>query len=143
MARKTRIIVIGCSAFGCSLALTLSSEGYDVIVMDMLEEAFEQLGDDFDGELVTGDGRSVAALEECDVRRATHLVAATGDDASNFLIAELASEVLGVPHVLPLVDDDALVEILEDRGIEPICQHRICEEKFFQMTDLGSEERFA
>lgn len=140
MSKRTQIIVVGCSAFGCSLALTLSGAGYDVIVMDMLEEAFDQLGDDFDGELVTGDGRSALALEECGARQASHLVAATGNDASNLLIAELASEILGVPHVLPLVDDDSLVEILEDMGIDPICQHRICEEKFFQITGLKSEE---
>ena len=60
-------------------------------------------------------------LEECDIRRASHLVAATGDDATNLLIAELASEIFGVPHVLPLVDDNAFVDILYDMGIEPIC----------------------
>ena len=79
-------------------------------------------------------------LEECGVRRATHLVAATGDDASNLLIAELASEIFGVPHVLPLVDDDALADILDDMGIAPICPHRICEDEFFRLTGLTRKE---
>ena len=69
--------------------------------------------------------------------RRAHLVAATSDDAANLLIAEVVSEVFGVPHVLPLVEDEAFVEILEDRGIEPICPHRICEAEFFRLTDLA------
>lgn len=93
-----------------------------------------------DGETLTGDGKSALVLEECGVRRATHLVAATDDDASNLLIAELASEIFGVPHVLPLVDDDALADILDDMGIAPICPHRICEDEFFRLTGLTRKE---
>ena len=61
-------------------------------------------------------------------------------DASNLLIAELASEIFGVPHVLPLVDDDALADILDDMGIAPICPHRICEDEFFRLTGLTRKE---
>ena len=106
----------------------------------MQEDALEGLGPDFDGETLTGDGKSALVLEECGVRRATHLVAATGDDASNLLIAELASEIFGVSHVLPLVDDDALADILDDMGIAPICPHRICEDEFFRLTGLTRKE---
>ena len=121
MAKRARIIVVGCSLFGCAVAQALSAAGHDVIVL-------------------TGDGKSALVLEECGVRRATHLVAATGDDASNLLIAELASEIFGVPHVLPLVDDDALADILDDMGIAPICPHRICEDEFFRLTGLTRKE---
>lgn len=120
MAKRARIIVVGCSLFGCAVAQALSAAGHDVIVVDMQEDAL--------------------VLEECGVRRATHLVAATGDDASNLLIAELASEIFGVPHVLPLVDDDALADILDDMGIAPICPHRICEDEFFRLTGLTRKE---
>ena len=119
MAKRARIIVVGCSLFGCAVAQALSAAGHDVIVVDMQEDALD---------------------EECGVRRATHLVAATDDDASNLLIAELASEIFGVPHVLPLVDDDALADILDDMGIAPICPHRICEDEFFRLTGLTRKE---
>ena len=134
MAKRARIIVVGCSLFGCAVAQALSAAGHDVIVVDMQEDALEGLGPDFDGETLTGDGKSALVLEECGVRRATHLVAATGD------IAELASEIFGVSHVLPLVDDDALADILDDMGIAPICPHRICEDEFFRLTGLTRKE---
>lgn len=137
MARRARIIVVGCSTLGCALAQALSAGGHDVIAVDMQEDALDRLGDDFDGEIVTGDGTSAHVLEECGARQTTHLVAATGRDATNFLIAELASEVFGIPRVLPVINDDPLVSILEDRGIDPICPHRICEGEFFRLTGLG------
>ena len=87
-----------------------------------------------------GDGCSALLLQECGVERATHLVASMGSDTANLLAAELASEVFGVRHVLPVVDDDSLAEILEDRGIAVICPHRICEEELFRLTGLPREE---
>ena len=119
MAKRARIIVVGCSLFGCAVAQALSAAGHDVIVVDMQEDALDGLGPDFDGETLTGDGKSALVLEECGVRRATHLVAATGDDASNLLIAE---------------------DILDDMGIAPICPHRICEDEFFRLTGLTRKE---
>ena len=125
MAKRARIIVVGCSLFGCAVAQTLSAAGHDVIVVDMQEDALDGLGPDFDGETLTGDGKSALVLEEC---------------GSNRLIAELASEIVGVPHVLPHVDDDALADILDDMGIAPICPHRICEDEFFRLTGLTRKE---
>ena len=117
MARKARIIVVGCSPFGAAVARSLSAAGCDVTVVDMREDAFDRLGDDFDGETVTGDGGSALLLRECGAERATHLVAAT--------------------------DDSSLAEILEQMGIDPICPHRLCEEEFFRITGLprAEEER--
>ena len=140
MGRKARILVVGCGSFGAAAARSLSAGGSDVTVVDMREEAFGRLGDDFDGETVTGDGCSALLLQECGVERATHLVASMGSDTANLLSAELASEVFGVRHVLPVVDDDSLAEILEDRGIAVICPHRICEEELFRLTGLPREE---
>lgn len=101
MAKRARIIVVGCSLFGCAVAQALSAAGHDVIVVDMQEDALDGLGPDFDGETLTGDGKSALMLEECGVRRATHLVAATDDDASNLLIAELAARSSACPTCCP------------------------------------------
>ena len=49
MAKRARIIVVGCSLFGCAVAQALSAAGHDVIVVDMQEDALEGLGPDFDG----------------------------------------------------------------------------------------------
>ena len=56
MAKRARIIVVGCSLFGCAVAQALSAAGHDVIVVDMQEDALDGLGPDFDGETLTGDG---------------------------------------------------------------------------------------
>ena len=53
MAKRARIIVVGCSLFGCAVAQALSAAGHDVIVVDMQEDALDGLGPDFDGETLT------------------------------------------------------------------------------------------
>ena len=64
MAKRARIIVVGCSLFGCAVAQALSAAGHDVIVVDMQEDALDGLGPDFDGETLTGDGKSALVLED-------------------------------------------------------------------------------
>ena len=64
MAKRARIIVVGCSMFGTAVARALSGAGHDVIAVDMQEGALDALGDDFDGEIITGDGKSAQVLEE-------------------------------------------------------------------------------
>ena len=59
MAKRARIIVVGCSLFGCAVAQALSAAGHDVIVVDMQEDALDGLGPDFDGETLTG------GMEDC------------------------------------------------------------------------------
>lgn len=101
MAKRARIIVVGCSLFGCAVAQALSAAGHDVIVVDMQEDALEGLGPDFDGETLTGDGKSALVLEECGVRGPPTWWPPRATTPPILLIAELASEIFGVPHVLP------------------------------------------
>ena len=54
--RKKLAIVIGCGAFGSVLACTLADAGYLARVVDINQGAFADLGDDFDGETIAGDG---------------------------------------------------------------------------------------
>lgn len=109
MAKRARIIVVGCSLFGCAVAQALSAAGHDVIVVDMQEDALEGLGP------ISTARRSPATARAPWCWRSAACAGHPpggrhGDDASNLLIAELASEIFGVPHVLPLVDDDALAD---------------------------------
>ena len=142
MAKRARIIVVGCSLFGCAVAQALLGG-----------RPRRHRGGHAGGR----PGRAGARFRRRDAHRRsarapwywrsaacagppTWWRPATDDDASNLLIAELASEIFGVPHVLPLVDDDALADILDDMGIAPICPHRICEDEFFRLTGLTRKE---
>ena len=136
MFGKASVLVVGCGDYGSTLASSLSRQGFNVTVVDMTEEAFDSLDDDFDGDMVTGDGTASSLLRESGIAKASCVVAATGDDATNFLIAEIASEIYGVEHVLPRIEDEMLISILGDMNVKPICPHLICINEFFRLCGL-------
>ena len=139
--RKKLAIVIGCGSFGGVLACTLADAGYLTRVVDINQGAFADLGDDFDGETVAGDGTNVSVLEDCDIDRASLLVAATHNDPANALIAETASEIFGVERVYARIEDDSLLKMLADTNIGLICPHLICINEFYRLSGIKPAER--
>ena len=104
------------------------------------EDALDGLGPDFVGETLTGGtAKSALVLEECGVRRATHLVAATGDDASSLLIAELASGSSACPTYCPSWTTTLLADVLDDMGIAPSAPSHL-RDRFFRLTGLTRKE---
>ena len=136
MFKNTQALIVGCGEFGARIASALFDQGFSVTVIDMREEAFEFLNSNFDGETVTADGSSAKVLEECGIERCGFLVAATGQDSTNFLIAEIASELYQVEHIVPRIEDESLIDILTDLDINPICPHLICMNEFFRAIGL-------
>lgn len=139
--RKKLAIVIGCGSFGSVLACALADAGYLARAVDINQGAFEDLGDDFEGETIAGDGTNVSVLEECEIERAALLVAATHNDPANALIAEVASEVYGVERVYARIEDDSLFKMLTDTTIELICPHLICINEFYRLSGIKPAER--
>ncbi len=138
MLGSARVMIVGCGDFGSTLASALSRQGFAVVAIDMREDAFDLLDGDFDGEAVTGDGGIVSVLEECGIAHASYLVAATGCETTNFFIAEVASELYGVEHVLPRVESTALVRLLDDLNASPICPRLICVDEFYRLSGLDA-----
>ncbi len=143
MLGSARVMIVGCGDFGSTLANELSRRGFAVVAIDMREDAFNLLDSDFDGEAVTGDGSIVSVLEECGIEHASYLVAATECETTNFFIAEVASELYGVEHVLPRVEGKTLVGLLDDLNVSPICPRLICVDEFYRLSglDAGSAVR--
>ena len=49
--------------------------------------------------------------------------------ATNLLVVELASEIYNVERVIPRIEDESLLKILEDMNVSPICPHLVCMEQ--------------
>ena len=50
------IIIVGCGRVGSELAKLLAEAGHNIVVIDKGAAAFKQLGSDFNGLTITGDG---------------------------------------------------------------------------------------
>ena len=64
---KKTAVIVGCSQMGARLAMSLSSKGYKVVIMDKDYHAFERIDRHFLGTEFMGDGQDLAALRSLGV----------------------------------------------------------------------------
>ena len=64
------IIIVGCGRVGTQLAKLLAEVGHNVVVIDKDAASFKNLGTDFNGLTVAGDGFDVDLLKEAGVEQA-------------------------------------------------------------------------
>jgi len=132
------IIIVGCGALGSHLAGKLSRLGHGVVAVDLRESAFAGLPEEFTGISLEADAAEPAALKRLPTDTADMLIAATGDDNTNLLVAQTAKTVLGIPRVVARLADVAREEIFRDLDIETVCPARITAKRIIDSLPLGS-----
>lgn len=80
-----RIVVIGAGEVGYHLALRLSEEGQDVVIVESNPDRAEYVRERLDVLVVTGNGASLPVLEEAGIRRAELMLAVTSSDEVNVM----------------------------------------------------------
>lgn len=85
---------------GADLAVRLSDEGHDVVVIDVSEQAFARIGTTFNGETVIGDLTDKAILGRAGIAHADALAAVTPSDNANLMAVQIATKLFEVPHTV-------------------------------------------
>ena len=100
-----RIVVAGAGNIGRHLAHDLHERGHDVMVVEQDPETLDRAQDDAPGvTFVLGDACEPWVLDKAEVRQCDVVVAATGDDEDNLVIALLSKQEYAVPHVVARVN---------------------------------------
>ncbi len=100
------VVVVGAGKVGVNVARSLSQLGHEFILIEQRRRTFDVIAPEFDEEqLLFGDGTEMWVLEEAGITRADLVVAVTGDDEDNVVIAQLAKHVYGVPKVVARVNN--------------------------------------
>jgi trk/ktr system potassium uptake protein len=120
-----RVVIVGCGRVGAALARRLAAEGHMVSVVDEKPSAFDRLGDDWNGEMVIGNGLSAATLRRAGIEQADCFAALTQGDNRNLMAAQLAREIFEVPRVITRVYDPIRAEVYREMGLETICSTAI------------------
>ncbi|HUG84665.1 MAG TPA: TrkA family potassium uptake protein [Euzebya sp.] len=94
------IIVGGCGRVGADLAVRLSDEGHDVVVIDVAGESFARIGTTFNGESIVGDITDKAILGRAGIGHADGLAAVTPSDNANLMAVQIATKLFDVPHTV-------------------------------------------
>ena len=134
------VFVTGCGKIGAALADKLSYEGHDVVVIDYDENKFENLSDNFSGLTFAGvpidaDVLIKAGIRDCDV-----LFAASNDDNTNLMVAQLAKTVFEVEKVIVRVSDSEKEALYSSFGFVTICPTNLTVDSFMSAFGEFREE---
>ncbi len=140
LERKERVIIVGCGRLGRRLATMLSDKGYQVVIIDNDENAFKKLPEAFGGIQIKADGIDLDALKYVDIDDASMLVACTGNDNLNSLIAQIASRIFGVPNVYVRFEDTDKEKLISGFNIQGIYPFKLTMGIFEEMLENGDEE---
>ncbi len=140
MPRSLYIVVVGCGRLGGILASHLSRGGHSVVVIDRDEAAFTALTSEFSGFAVEGDAAELAILKQAKCDRADCLLAVTGQDNLNLMLAQIAKQIFNIPTVLARVQDPARQHIFNDFNITTVSPTELSVEVFLQALQDRSKD---
>lgn len=95
-------MIVGDGKVGYALTEKLSSEDNDVVVIDSNKQVLREAEDEFDVQVVHGNGASRRVQEAAEVGTSNLMIAATSADEINLLCCMIARK-LGCPHTIARV----------------------------------------
>ncbi|WP_136718067.1 cation:proton antiporter domain-containing protein [Halorientalis salina] len=114
-----RVIIVGGGRVGRSLAERLEDRGENVVIIETEEAMVERTRND-GYSVVWGDGTDTEVLSEAGGANAKTIIAATGNDDANLLIAQLSNSKFDVETVIARVNNPDNVDAFEDLGVRTI-----------------------
>jgi len=119
--KRENIIIVGCGRFGSKLALNLMNQNDNVSIIDIDRESFSRLSELCVNCSIEGDATDTDILELAGIKTADVLIAATNDDNTNIMIAQIAKEYYKVKQVIARVEDTSKEASYDQSGIIVIC----------------------
>jgi trk system potassium uptake protein TrkA len=144
------VVVAGGGKVGANVARSLIRLGHEVTLIEQERDRFERLEDEFEHQVQRGDATELHVLERAGIARPPDIVLAlTGDDEDNLVIAQLAREKYGVEQVIARVNDPRNQAHFDLLGISPtVCatssimalvEHEVPEHDLIHLLELRRE----
>jgi trk system potassium uptake protein TrkA len=99
-----RVVIAGAGSVGRSIAAELVENGHEVLLIDKDAKAAAKVDAVPAAEWLLADACELSTLEEAELASCQVVIAATGDDKVNLVVALLAKTEFGVPRVVGRVN---------------------------------------
>lgn len=113
------VIIVGASKIGTALARILSENRQNVVVVEKLKDKAKSISEEIDATVINGSGTDIDVLQDAGAEEADVIVAATSDDAVNFMVCELA-KILGIERRISLGLNPKHEKIFREADIEEV-----------------------
>jgi len=143
-------IVAGGGKVGANITRSLLAMGHEVTLVEQRRDRFEQLEAELGPVVLAGDATEIFVLERAGIARPPDLVVAvTGDDEDNIVIAQIAQDGYQVPKVVARVNDprnQAHFDLLgvtrtlcATSGLLGLVEHEVPEHGLVKLLELRGE----
>jgi trk system potassium uptake protein TrkA len=144
------VLVAGGGKVGSNVTRSLVELGHEVTLVEQRRDRFDRLEAEFGHVAMLGDATEIYVLELAGIARPPELVVAvTGDDEDNLVIAQIATDGYGVPKVIARVNDPRNQEHFDLLGItQTVCatsgilglvEHELPEHGLVRLLELRKE----
>src|SRR3954452_6935732 len=113
------VVIVGAGKVGWNLARELIAKHHEVTVIESHPGRFAVVEQELEHSALYGDGSELWVLERAGIERAALVVAVTGDDEDNILIAQVAREKYGVARVVARCNNPRNLQHFELLGVKP------------------------
>src|SRR6476660_2422024 len=143
-------VIAGGGKVSANVARSLMRLGHEITLIEQRRDHFERLEEEFEHQVQRGDATELFVLERAGITRPPDIVLAlTGDDEDNMVIAQIAKEKYGVPKVIARVNDPRNQAHFDLLGIAPtVCatssilglvEHEVPEHDLIHLLELRKE----
>ena len=144
------LIVAGGGKVGANVAASLLEMGHEVTLVEQRYDRFEKLEEQFGPVVLRGDATEIHVLERAGIERPPDIVlAVTGDDEDNLVIAQIAKEGYGVAKAIARVNDPRNQQhfdllgitqtVCATSGILALVEHEVPQHGLVRLLELRQE----
>jgi len=144
------LIVAGGGKVGSNVTRSLLAMGHEVTLVEQRRDRFDRLEEEFGPVVLQGDATEMYVLERAGIERPPDLVlAVTGDDEDNLVIAQIAKEGYGVAKAIARVNDPRNQQHFDLLGItQTVCatsgilglvEHEVPQHGLVKLLELRQE----
>jgi trk system potassium uptake protein TrkA len=114
------MLIVGGGKVGWNLARALIERGHEVTVVESDRGRYATIEEELGHSVQAGDGSELWVLERAGIERADMVIAVTGDDEDNALIAQVGREKYGVERIIARCNNPRNFQHFELLGVRPV-----------------------